>query len=219
MKRERQLHSDYTTLKLSKRNHDLKRRAVEYKGGCCQVCGYSRFLGALEFHHTDPSQKDWTVARNHRAWEVLRLELDKCVLLCSNCHREEHGKIISEHHAKLEQSVRSQIPVRHTNPKIPHTCKTCGGSFYARPSTGQVYCSKRCRETLVWPNSDELVGMLRIMTPSQIANKLGCHSKTVREKLRKMSITWSKHASVAQLVAQRVLTPKVGGSIPLCGTQ
>lgn len=219
MKRERQLHSDYTTLKLAKRNHDLKRRAVEYKGGCCQVCGYSKFLGALEFHHTDPAQKDWTVAKNHRAWESLKPELDKCTLLCSNCHKEEHGRLVSEHHARLEQTVRSVIPIQHTNPKVPHTCKTCRKTFLARPNTGQIFCSRKCRETLVWPSPAELVELVHTMTISQIAAKLGCHSKTVRDRLHKVGIIWKKHASVAQLVAQRVLTPKVGGSIPLCGTQ
>jgi ribosomal protein L37AE/L43A len=190
MKRERQLHSDYTTLKVSKRNHDLKRRAVEYKGGCCQVCGYSRFLGALEFHHTDPSQKDWTVARNHRAWEVLKVELDKCILLCSNCHREEHGKITQEKHAGLEQKVREIIPVRQANPKVPHVCKTCKRTFLARPQIGQTFCSKKCRETVAWPSADILRDMVQTLKPSQIASKFGCHPRTVREKLHKLGISW-----------------------------
>lgn len=70
----------------------LKERAVQYKGGKCQMCGYDRCMRALEFHHRDPSQKDFSIGANGtpRKWSVLKKELDKCTLLCANCHREEH---------------------------------------------------------------------------------------------------------------------------------
>ena len=65
--------------------------AVEYKGGKCSKCGYDKCIGALEFHHLDPSEKEahWT---KMRLWSESRLlkELDKCILLCANCHREIH---------------------------------------------------------------------------------------------------------------------------------
>jgi len=69
--------------------------AIEYKGGKCEHCGYNKYRGALEFHHKDPTLKDPT---GLRAYNLKRLfaEVDKCVLLCSNCHREEHAKIRSE---------------------------------------------------------------------------------------------------------------------------
>ena len=67
--------------------------AVEYKGGCCERCGYNKCIGALEFHHLDPTKKDgvWT---KMRLWghERLHAELDKCILVCANCHREIHHK-------------------------------------------------------------------------------------------------------------------------------
>lgn len=69
-----------------------KEYAVKYKGGGCSVCGYNKCISALEFHHSDPSQKDptWRIGWS---WERLKIEIDKCVLLCANCHREEHEKI------------------------------------------------------------------------------------------------------------------------------
>ena len=49
----------------------------------------------MEFHHLDPTQKDFGISSNsNRAWEKIRIELDKCVLVCSNCHREIHEGII-----------------------------------------------------------------------------------------------------------------------------
>jgi len=70
---------------------DRKEKAVEYMGGKCQDCGYSKCIAALEFHHLDPSTKEanWNKIRLWE-WSRVEAELDKCVLLCSNCHRERH---------------------------------------------------------------------------------------------------------------------------------
>ena len=75
----------------------LKQKAIDYKGGCCQVCEYNKCNSALEFHHLDPSQKDFHLGQSGhtRAWDRVRIELDKCILLCSNCHKEVHTGIIS----------------------------------------------------------------------------------------------------------------------------
>lgn len=57
----------------------------------CQKCGYDRYSGALEFHHIDPSQKDFTISNmNFKLTEAVE-EIKKCVLLCSNCHKELHS--------------------------------------------------------------------------------------------------------------------------------
>lgn len=70
-----------------------KQLCVDYKGGSCANCGYNKCLGALEFHHLDPSQKEFGIS-NYRSYTTLndniKKELDKCILLCANCHREEH---------------------------------------------------------------------------------------------------------------------------------
>lgn len=69
-----------------------KIKAIEYKGGNCSVCGYDKYYGALEFHHTNPKEKelDWNKLRL-TSWENIERELDKCILLCANCHREAHA--------------------------------------------------------------------------------------------------------------------------------
>ncbi|ATI16609.1 hypothetical protein [Salmonella phage LVR16A] len=60
----------------------------------CEVCGYSKCKAALDFHHLDPSEKDFNLARitsTNMAKDKVIAELRKCVLLCSNCHREHHA--------------------------------------------------------------------------------------------------------------------------------
>jgi len=68
----------------------LKARAIAYKGGRCVLCGYSRCNGALEFHHLNKSDKNFGLSKKGliRSWVSVRRELDKCILICANCHRE-----------------------------------------------------------------------------------------------------------------------------------
>jgi transposase len=71
-----------------------KQRLVREAGGKCQLCGYDRYLGALQFHHLDPSLKSFSLSRRGctRAFSELQAEASKCALLCANCHAEvENG--------------------------------------------------------------------------------------------------------------------------------
>lgn len=67
----------------------LKAEAVRYKGGRCQRCGYDRCLAALVFHHRDRSKKEFHLSLTQKTkLDSVKGELDKCDLLCSNCHAE-----------------------------------------------------------------------------------------------------------------------------------
>src|SRR5579871_396728 len=76
------------------RQKRIKRQCVAYKGGCCSRCGYNRCLQALEFHHQESETKEREISgMKSRSFERLKPELDKCILVCSNCHREIHAGI------------------------------------------------------------------------------------------------------------------------------
>lgn len=78
--------------KLRKMRIKRKLEAVQYKGGRCSDCGLeSAFMSVYDFHHLTPSEKSFTLSY-YKSWELLKVELDKCVLLCSNCHRIRHEK-------------------------------------------------------------------------------------------------------------------------------
>lgn len=74
----------------ARRRKALRRQAIEYKGGKCQICGYNRSEAALDFHHLDPLEKDFSISSRMSSWKAIQPELDKCVLVCANCHREIH---------------------------------------------------------------------------------------------------------------------------------
>lgn len=79
----------------AERQKKFKRTCVQYKGGKCIRCGYDKCISALDFHHRDPTQKDFAIShlKSHALTKKVFEELDKCDLVCSNCHREIHDKI------------------------------------------------------------------------------------------------------------------------------
>jgi len=77
---------------VQKRRLKVKQMAVDYKGGCCEKCGYNKCNAALDFHHINPEEKEFNLGSKGytRSWEKVKVELDKCILVCANCHREIH---------------------------------------------------------------------------------------------------------------------------------
>lgn len=85
-----------------KARRERKQELVELAGGKCVICGYDRCYTALEFHHKnedEKSDKSFGISQNGMLakWDKLLGEVQKCVLLCSNCHREVHEEL----HSKL----------------------------------------------------------------------------------------------------------------------
>jgi hypothetical protein len=72
------------------RRRKVKTILVEEAGGACCICGYDYNMRALHFHHVEPSQKRHEMNARGVAIALgkLRVEAQKCVLLCSNCHAE-----------------------------------------------------------------------------------------------------------------------------------
>lgn len=70
-----------------------KIKLVEYKGGKCECCGYDKCISALTFHHRNPEEKDFTISGKSYSFEKMKLEVDKCMIVCANCHIEIHDEI------------------------------------------------------------------------------------------------------------------------------
>ena len=80
---------------MDKRRKLIRKQAVEYKGGKCFICKYDKCIKALEFHHLESDKKDFGISAKGytRSWKKVKEELDKCILVCANCHREMHEGI------------------------------------------------------------------------------------------------------------------------------
>jgi len=86
--------SEYLKKAVSKRRKKIRDMAIEYKGGKCSICGYNKCKNALEFHHLNSNEKEFGLSQSGltRSWDKVKKEIDKCILVCANCHRELHDK-------------------------------------------------------------------------------------------------------------------------------
>ncbi|KKR08028.1 MAG: hypothetical protein UT32_C0004G0002 [Parcubacteria group bacterium GW2011_GWC2_39_14] len=94
----------YLKQAVQKRRKELREKLINYKGGKCCLCGYRKYPGALECHHLDSQKKDFGLSSRGltRSWLLIKKEADKCLLVCSNCHKEIHAKITQPPKETLE---------------------------------------------------------------------------------------------------------------------
>lgn len=149
---------------VQKRRDRLKELAVEYTGGNCVICGYNKCIAALEFHHLDSSLKDFGIGYKGytRSWECVKKELDKCILVCANCHREIHSGLIDISLVKKPDYIDPTIK--------PEQIKT----IQARAT--------KC------PTKEELNILVSKYTNSEIGRQLDVSETAVRKWRRKLGI-------------------------------
>lgn len=78
----------------TQRMRDTKIKMINYKGGSCKKCNLSlndSNYYVFDFHHLNPFDKDPNFSKiKFRSWKFIISELDKCILVCANCHRTIH---------------------------------------------------------------------------------------------------------------------------------
>jgi len=125
---ERRTYADrrnYLIDAVRKRRKIVRFKALTYKGGRCQRCGYDRCMVALEFHHLTSAKKDFGISSKGytRSWDKIRAELEKCVRLCANCHREVHSSLqppretVVETSGEFREACPDSHPSRNGNPE------------------------------------------------------------------------------------------------------
>lgn len=129
--------AEYLKRKVSERRRELRLRAVEYLGGRCLICGYSTCDKALEFHHRDAGRKEFGISQNGktRSWSRIVSELAKCVLLCTNCHREVH--------AGLKQPPLVTVVANRVNSGDPKPTRIGVGTATLSQARAEVLSSAR----------------------------------------------------------------------------
>ena len=152
---------EYLIQAVKKRRKKIRHMSIDYKGGKCEICGYNRCPEAMEFHHMDHKEKEFGISDKGytRSWERIRSELDKCILLCANCHREVHSElqlprgIVVEKSGELKEAC---LPYRTENgnpePSLDRVLKvkegaetrararTPGSAWGKRPTPYLRYC-------------------------------------------------------------------------------
>lgn len=171
-----------------------KLELIVFKGSKCLLCGYSGNLAALEFHHRDPTIKGFPLDARHIANtepKKLLVELEKCDLLCANCHREVHNPEKSMGNINVwlgEQQVTYKDTLAGRK-KVVRLCPTCSEEI-TNYSTGKVFCSRKCRFNKVnYPTIEQLLeAYFNIMSWEKVAKHFGVTRRVVqgiRKRARK----------------------------------
>ena len=133
----------------------LKRKyeAILVRGGKCEKCGYNKNIAALDFHHINPDEKEFQLDARHfsnQNLEKLQKELDKCILLCANCHREEHYSQLAM--VNIPEIIKKAGDKKSFSNQDNYgsTCPVCGKKF--PKSKGKIYCSEECRNSVRFEN-------------------------------------------------------------------
>jgi hypothetical protein len=164
-------------------------------GGCCQICNYKKCNAALELHHLDPSIKEFSFGKtmsSPKAWSKICAELKKCILLCSNCHREVHNGV-----ANVPETFRafneSFVNYRPETVIEMNSCPICG----ADKPVGYKVCSRSCacklREKFDWSSID-LYDMMVVqkLSPNSISELINISPTGIRKRAKKLGIITSK---------------------------
>jgi DNA polymerase II large subunit len=91
------------------RRFRAKAAAIKLLGGKCIKCGWTGNQAALQFHHKDPKQKDFIIGNvANKSWDSLKKEMQKCILLCANCHMIEHSTKLGDAFVKEAFNYRGR---------------------------------------------------------------------------------------------------------------
>lgn len=135
--------SGQTNSYLSQTRRGLTRKLslMDERGGGCEICGYNKNVGAIEFHHKDQNEKDGGLDMrklSNSTMEWIRIEFEKCLVLCSNCHREHHNPECET--SLVRTLVNSVQNIVRANVKGKPNCIDCGKQVN--------YNSERCKPCL-----------------------------------------------------------------------
>lgn len=163
---------------------------VELKGGKCEICGYNKNLSALEFHHINSDEKSFNLDGRMLAnsnIEKLEEELDKCMLICSNCHKELHNE---NHNMEIiKKLIENNDIIRE--PKEVKYCKDCGKILLSENSSG--YCNvclpKYTRKT-IRPSMEELKELLKNNSLNKIGKIYGVTHGSVKKWAIHYGLMW-----------------------------
>ena len=162
----------------------LKNNLVYVHGGKCALCGYDKCFSALEFHHINSDDKDFSLGANANvSTEKALLESQKCIILCANCHREVHSemidneKLISTYSEERAKIVLEEL-YKQKEKTIPK-CIDCGVEISELRAIRCPACASLARRVCDRPNREELKSLIRTLPFTSIAKKYGVSDRAI----------------------------------------
>jgi len=91
------------------RRFRTKATAIKYLGGKCKKCGWHGNQAAFQFHHKNSQEKDFIIGSvANKSWDLIKKEINKCVLLCANCHAVEHSTKLGDKFIKEAKNYKGR---------------------------------------------------------------------------------------------------------------
>ncbi len=176
--------------KNSKAVNDRRKRIkgilIKNLGGYCCCCGYDRCNGALEFHHIDPKDKKFTFGSMvSKSLQAITEEIQKCVLVCSNCHKEVHdGLIILPINApRLSENFVLEGWKKYTVSKYSNYdfCSICGDRKLKKRKYCSLECSGISQRKVDRPDKEQLQRLIDSNTWTKMGEMYGVSDSSVRK--------------------------------------
>jgi hypothetical protein len=168
-----------------------KERIVESMGGKCVCCGYQKCADAMDVHHLDPSKKEMgfgAVRANIVSWARIVDELKKCVLVCSNCHREIHNGITVVPVVVLGFDCKYEDYKTLEATWVRDECPICGSLKSAHLITCSRECAAKKARKVNWDNIDISKMLKEGISISSIADQAGVSWTAVKKRMKKLNI-------------------------------
>jgi len=164
-----------------------KQRVVDSLGGGCCICGYNYCLNALEMHHLDPKEKEVTlgyIMANPIAWSRIVKELRKCVLLCSNHHKEVHNGITTI--PINAPRFNEEYATKNFRRESWHDCPICGASIPPYRKTCSKSCAAKKARMVKWDNLIVEDMMTKGKSFEEIADFFDVTNMAVQKRIKKI---------------------------------
>ena len=175
-----------------------KENLIRLAGGKCVLCGYDKCFGALEFHHINPEEKKYALSSGGNCHKIEDdvTEVKKCILVCSNCHREIHLGMYDEINLFDYQQINEEVEKELIKEEKSHKCKECGAPITTHSRSGLCVS---CAQTLRYrhrvsdlPNRETLKNLIRITPFTKIGEQYNVTDNAVRKWCDKYNLPRTK---------------------------
>lgn len=181
----------------------IKERGIQSLGGKCVSCGGEFEDCCYDFHHLNPSEKEFTISQSNtngaRSWLKLRDEIKKCALLCANCHRLVHGgfvEIENKNYFNEDFYEWDLCEVNAVDTKtgkvrdVNHICPICGHEKTGKAENCINCAREKSKQFDV--SREELKQMIYTMPFTKIGEYFGVSDNAIRKRCKVLNLPSKK---------------------------
>ena len=176
-------YSEYVRL----RKIDIRNKLLEKFSNRCYICGYNKYKEVLEFHHIIPDEKEFGIGFiTSKSLENIVKEIKKCILVCSNCHREIHLGV-TEFNVPMPPDIRvDELRRRRKYKEEDYICE-CGNKKHKQSNVCRE-CWSFSQRKVERPSKEKLQEMMKWNTWTGIGREYGVSDNAVRKWAKKYEL-------------------------------